>query len=133
MKFGKEFKNHLEETIPEWRDKFLCYKPLKKLLKQQVPAAAAGGGEIAIHDAPAVPSVDADRDLPEPAPRTYLGLQAWFIGILSDELDKFNDFYVDKEEEFVIRFQVLFPCPFVLIISEYVITRCLFYIFVNYN
>jgi SPX domain protein involved in polyphosphate accumulation len=34
MKFGKEFKTHLEETLPEWRDKFLCYKPLKKLLKQ---------------------------------------------------------------------------------------------------
>lgn len=33
MKFGKEFKTHLEQTLPEWRDKFLCYKPLKKLLK----------------------------------------------------------------------------------------------------
>jgi SPX domain protein involved in polyphosphate accumulation len=37
MKFGKEFKTHLEETLPEWRDKFLCYKPLKKLLKQLAP------------------------------------------------------------------------------------------------
>ncbi|KAG6741764.1 hypothetical protein POTOM_055043 [Populus tomentosa] len=37
MKFGKEFKTHLEETLPEWRDKFLCYKPLKKLLKQLPP------------------------------------------------------------------------------------------------
>ncbi|RVW80894.1 SPX domain-containing protein 4 [Vitis vinifera] len=39
MKFGKEFRTHLEETLPEWRDKFLCYKPLKKLLKT-IPTAA---------------------------------------------------------------------------------------------
>ncbi|KAK3212454.1 hypothetical protein Dsin_017160 [Dipteronia sinensis] len=79
MKFGKEFRTHLEETLPEWRDKFLCYKPLKKLLK---------------HFAPPPPSPEAP-------------LQGWFVKILNDELEKFNDFYVDKEEDFVIRFQEL--------------------------
>ncbi|CAL0299033.1 unnamed protein product [Lupinus luteus] len=79
MKFGKEFKTHLEETIPEWRDKFLCYKPLKKLLNQNLPTTN-------IH---------------------LLHPQAWFLRILNQELEKFNDFYVDKEEDFVIRFQEL--------------------------
>ncbi|KAK7266440.1 hypothetical protein RIF29_19084 [Crotalaria pallida] len=77
MKFGKEFKTHLEETIPEWRDKFLCYKPLKKLLN---------------HHLPTNPNIH-----PQP----------WFLQILNQELEKFNDFYVDKEEDFVIRFQEL--------------------------
>lgn len=83
MKFGKEFRNHLEETLPEWRDKFLCYKPLKKLLKQPPPLD------------------------PPPPPNTHTPLHDWFVSILNHELDKFNDFYVDKEEDFVIRFQEL--------------------------
>ncbi|KAL3346735.1 hypothetical protein AABB24_025268 [Solanum stoloniferum] len=82
MKFGKEFTTHLEETLPEWRDKYLCYKPLKKLLKN-LPLTDGG-------------------DNPPPH------LQDWFVRILNEELDKFNDFYVDKEEEFIIRLQVYF-------------------------
>ncbi|PHT29574.1 SPX domain-containing protein 4 [Capsicum baccatum] len=92
MKFGKEFTTHLEETLPEWRDKYLCYKPLKKLLKH-------------------LPST-ADNNLPDggdnpPPPPPPPHLQDWFVRILNEELDKFNDFYVDKEEEFIIRLQEL--------------------------
>ncbi|KAG6742907.1 hypothetical protein POTOM_053851 [Populus tomentosa] len=105
MKFGKEFKTHLEETLPEWRDKFLCYKPLKKLLKQLPPT---------------VDSLNLDRPVnfqlhPHPPPltgdvhgntnRPLVDLQEWFVRILNEELDKFNDFYVDKEEDFVICLQ----------------------------
>ncbi|KAG6384358.1 hypothetical protein SASPL_155835 [Salvia splendens] len=88
MKFGKEFRIHLEETLPEWRDKYLQYKPLKKLLKS-IPAA--------------------DNPPPDgPSPE----LHEWFVGILNEELEKFNDFYVDKEEDFIIRFQAgLFRIP----------------------
>lgn len=35
--------------------------------------------------------------------------QDWFVRLLNDELDKLNDFYVEKEEDFIIRFQVLYP------------------------
>jgi hypothetical protein len=79
MKFGKEFKTHLEETLPEWRDKFLCYKPLKKLLKQLPPT---------------VDSLNLDRPInfqlhPHPLPltgdvhgntnRPLVDLQEWFV------------------------------------------------------
>lgn len=97
MKFGKEFRTHLEETLPEWRDKFLCYKPLKKLLKH-FPSA-----DFQPHHQP-----PKDDHRPENAgTRSLVQLQDGFVGILNEELEKFNDFYVDKEEEFVIRFQVL--------------------------
>ncbi|CAN4082616.1 unnamed protein product [Withania somnifera] len=89
MKFGKEFTTHLEETLPEWRDKYLCYKPLKKLLKH-LPST---GDNLP----------DGGGNPPPSSPQ----LQDWFVRILNEELDKFNDFYVDKEEEFIIRFQEL--------------------------
>lgn len=96
MKFGKEFKTHLEETLPEWRDKFLCYKPLKKLLKS-FPNPTP---DFNLHQNTLLGPDD-------PAARPLVDLQEWFVRILNEELEKFNDFYVDKEEEFVIRFQEL--------------------------
>lgn len=94
MKFGKEFQTHLEETLPEWRDKFLCYKLLKKFLKQI--------------------SIDPDylnslhtQDASAQRGNSWNDLEDGFVRILEEELEKFNDFYVDKEEEFVIRLQEL--------------------------
>lgn len=87
MKFGKDFKNHLEETLPGWRDKFLCYKPLKKLIKHLPPD----------HPATTEPAGDNDNNVDDD----------WFVKILNEELEKFNDFYFDKEEEFVIRLKDL--------------------------
>ncbi|KAK8951252.1 SPX domain-containing protein 4 [Platanthera zijinensis] len=84
MKFGKDFRTHLDETLPEWRDKFLCYKPLKKLIKNL--------------------SVDGDEGADG---HPWIGFEDWFVRMLDEELEKFNDFYVDKEEEFVIRLQEL--------------------------
>lgn len=89
MKFGKELTIHLNETLPDWKDKYLCYKPLKKLLKTYSSSSTSAAAPL---DLNADPSVD---------------LQEWFVRILNEELEKFNDFYVDKEEEFVIRFQEL--------------------------
>ncbi|KAG2714246.1 hypothetical protein I3760_03G017700 [Carya illinoinensis] len=102
MKFGKEFTTHLEETLPEWRDKFLCYKPLKKLLKQHFPNPTTPDSNLHQNHHNNTSSTHALDNQP-----TLVDLHEWFIRILKEELDKFNDFYVDKEEEFVIRFQEL--------------------------
>lgn len=96
MKFGKEFSIHLEETLPEWRDKYLCYKPLKKLLKNFPDPSSSSVATL-------------------PPPTAGEQLHEWFVKILSEELEKFNDFYVDKEEEFVIRFQVFIICQTILL------------------
>lgn len=91
----------MEETIPEWRDKFLCYKLLKKLLKL-LPTAAVDALPPPFNFHQRL----SDGGWPR-ASRPLGDLQDWFVGILNDELDKLNDFYVDKEEDFIIRFQVL--------------------------
>lgn len=116
MKFGKEFSMHLEETLPEWRDKYLCYKLLKKLLKN-IPA-----GDSTLNPSP----VDGDDTVPMLPLHT---LQDWFVGILNDELEKFNDFYVDKEEEFIIRFQVFssYICISVITSTFHIFNLCRYF------
>ncbi|XP_048434938.1 SPX domain-containing protein 4-like [Pyrus x bretschneideri] len=106
MKLAKFRRTHLEETLPEWRDKFLCYKLLKKLLKH-LPATVA-----------TIAAVDSlPRHLEFLPANAHLAvadgsgefhpLGELFVPILNEELKKLNDFYVDKKEEFVIRFQEL--------------------------
>lgn len=103
MKFGKVLQNHLLETIPEWRNKFLCYKTLKQLLKPFYGAVDFQPDVLPVSSI-AVGLLD---DCSGNGNMSSVHLQARFISILNEELDKFNDFYVDKEEEFVIRFKVL--------------------------
>lgn len=92
----------MEETLPAWRDKFLCYKPLKKLLKRHFPNPTTPDSNLHQNHHDNTASTHGLDNQP-----TLVDLHEWFIRILNEELDKFNDFYVDKEEEFVIRFQVL--------------------------
>lgn len=118
MKFGKEFRIHLEETLPNWRDKFLCYKPLKKLLKHIPVTADSFIADDNFHDyqrqvdaaaGDAVADMDGDlkpQDLPERS-RQLMDFHEWFVRILNEELVKFNEFYMDKEEDFIIRLQEL--------------------------
>ncbi|KAL2925525.1 SPX domain-containing protein 4 [Bienertia sinuspersici] len=128
MKFGKEFRTHLEETLPEWREKFLCYKPLKKLLKRFPHTISVNN--IINHNPFNInniintqnqddlghnnggPTVGAGVGGPSSSGSGFTErsmsleeFQDWFVRLLNDELDKLNDFYVEKEEDFVIRFQ----------------------------
>ncbi|CAK9162938.1 unnamed protein product [Ilex paraguariensis] len=104
MKFGKEFGIHLEETLPEWRDKYLCYKPLKKLLKNIPSTADSSLLLIRADNLRLQQPGDAVDGIDHPPLADH---QDCFIRILNEELQKFNDFYVDKEEEFIIRLQEL--------------------------
>ncbi|CAD6247642.1 unnamed protein product [Miscanthus lutarioriparius] len=98
MKFGKSLNNQIVETLPDWRDKFLSYKDLKKRLKQIGSGAGAGErrskrqrvGDGGGGSSPAM--------TPE---------EAGFVALLDAELDKFNAFFLEKEEDYVIRLKEL--------------------------
>lgn len=86
MKFGKRLKQQIQESLPEWRDKYLSYKELKKLVR-----------------------------LISAAPPTLLNgslefgkTEAEFVYLLNNEIDKFNGFFMEKEEDFIIRHMVMF-------------------------
>ncbi|XP_018822225.1 SPX domain-containing protein 1-like [Juglans microcarpa x Juglans regia] len=103
MKFWKILNSLIEETLPEWRDKFLSYKDLKKQLKLIYPK------DDDTHKMPdkrprldSDPNVDASYCPPELSKEVDD-----FVRLLEDEIDKFNGFFVDKEEEYVIRWKEL--------------------------
>lgn len=94
MKFGKSLTNQIEQTLPEWRDKFLSYKELKKRLKLIDPKRKSGD--------------DCDR----PSKRTRISDEVMsneeidFVQLLEKEVEKFNSFFVEKEEEYIIKLKV---------------------------
>ncbi|KAI4377340.1 hypothetical protein MLD38_014985 [Melastoma candidum] len=98
MKFGKSLSNQIEETLPEWRDKFLSYKDLKKRLKLIEPKAA-GDGERSIKRKRAEACGGEGGVIPEEDDE--------FLRLLEHELEKFNTFFVEQEEEYVIRLKEL--------------------------
>lgn len=92
MKFGKRLKQHIQDSIPGWKDKFLSYKDLKKLLKlissAQTTAAAA-------------PLLNLNGSMVE-----YGKAESEFVYLLNNEIEKFNTFFVEQEEDFIIRHKV---------------------------
>ncbi|KAL8500310.1 hypothetical protein ACS0TY_020056 [Phlomoides rotata] len=85
MKFGKRLKQQTEQSLPEWRDKFLSYKELKKLVKLISSAAPS--------------TLNKSLD--------YGKAEAEFMYLLNNEIDKFNAFFMEQEEDFVIRHKEL--------------------------
>lgn len=94
MKFGKSLSAQIEETLPEWRDKFLSYKELKKRLKR----ITVGDQSRPVKR----PKLGDENELAAIATEE----EEDFIKLLEAELEKFNGFFVEKEEEYIIRQKV---------------------------
>lgn len=98
MKFWKILSYLILQTLPDWRDKFLSYKDLKKQLKLIYP-------------------INGDHDASRPIKRPKLTAEEResdaimmevnnFVCLLEAEIEKFNNFVVEKEEEYIIRWKV---------------------------
>uniref|UniRef100_A0A453SE92 SPX domain-containing protein n=1 Tax=Aegilops tauschii subsp. strangulata TaxID=200361 RepID=A0A453SE92_AEGTS len=104
MKFGKSLSSQIVETLPEWRDKFLSYKDLKKRLKL-IGLGADGEERQAKRARVSEPAGDGDETAAAAA-AAMTPEEADFMRLLEAELDKFNSFFVEKEEEYIIRQKV---------------------------
>ncbi|KAK3017289.1 hypothetical protein RJ639_006393 [Escallonia herrerae] len=80
MKFGKRLKQQIQETLPGWRDKFLSYKDLKKLVRLISSAPPLLNGSTT----------------------EYEKTEAGFVYLLNNEIEKFNAFFMEQEEDFII-------------------------------
>ncbi|KAK4422167.1 SPX domain-containing protein 2 [Sesamum alatum] len=106
MKFWKILRKLLDEIFPDWQDKFISYKDLKKQLKLISPVTE-----------PSKNHVDYDNERSNKRPRLgddrmEVGDEVTnemkdFVKLLEGEIKKFNGFFVDKEEEYIIRFKLL--------------------------
>lgn len=83
MKFGKQLKQQMQGTLPGWRDKFLSYKLLKQLVKQISSPTLSNGSQV-----------------------EYGVAEKEFVCLLNSEIEKFNTFFMEQEEDFVIRHKV---------------------------
>ena len=84
MKFGTLLRNSANET-PELQNLYSCYKLLKKRLKRLPDRHSAGVGDQADL---------ADR-------------QHGFVMTLNEDVQQFNELFIEKEEESVIRLRSL--------------------------
>ncbi|KAI3692444.1 hypothetical protein L6452_32260 [Arctium lappa] len=106
MKFGKSLSNQIEETLPEWRDKFLSYKELKKRLKLITPQDKSADNynrpakrpRVSCQDCTVVACVGGGEMSRE---------EVDFVELLEQEVEKFNSFFVEKEEEYIIKLKEL--------------------------
>ncbi|XP_044483961.1 SPX domain-containing protein 2-like [Mangifera indica] len=100
MKYGKRLRNEVERSFPEWRGEFISYKQLKKQLNLIDPVSR-----------------------PRKRPRISIGeifdtgygrndvnsmtVNVGFTRLLDEEMQKVNTFYIDKEEDYIIRLKEL--------------------------
>ncbi|KAI3802994.1 hypothetical protein L1987_31141 [Smallanthus sonchifolius] len=99
MKFGKSLSNQIGETLPEWRDKFLSYKELKKRLKLIKPQDKSSDD----CNRPAKRTRISDDDSTATARGELSKEEIDFVQLLEQEVEKFNSFFVEKEEEYIIK------------------------------
>lgn len=75
----------IEQTLPEWKDKFLSYKDLKKQLKLIYPNKRQRVDDDGINR----------KEIND------------FVVLLEEEIEKFNSFFIEKEEDYIIQLKVL--------------------------
>lgn len=96
MKYGKRLRDEIERCLPEWRGEFISYKQLKKQLNLIDPVSRAKkrSAGISIEDFFLAGNGRVDVNFMK------------FNQLLDVELHKVNTFYIDKEEDHVIRLKV---------------------------
>ncbi|CAN1216837.1 SPX domain-containing protein 2 [Linum perenne] len=107
MKFGKSLSNQIDDTLPEWRDKFLSYKELKKRLKLIHPNRGGGSDRPEKRQRLDADCSSAVLDMEAATAESMTEEEFDFIMLLEAELEKFNAFFVEKEEEYIIRLKEL--------------------------
>ncbi|KAL4297833.1 hypothetical protein GQ457_12G020250 [Hibiscus cannabinus] len=104
MKFCKSLSILIEEALPDWRDKFLPYKDLKKQLKLIYPK---DGNDKQPIKRSRLDSTDGGDGGPKEEENEVPKEVMDFVLLLEAEVEKFNAFFVEKEEDYVIKWREL--------------------------
>eukprot|EP00879_Flechtneria_rotunda_P022352 GHRR01023583.1.p1 GENE.GHRR01023583.1~~GHRR01023583.1.p1 ORF type:complete len:199 (+),score=78.09 GHRR01023583.1:395-991(+) len=105
MKFGKLLKETTEGMGPEMEDLFVRYKELKKHLKAMKKQQKKDvDGETSLEDDDLV---DASASGNHEQGDALSAEEMAFVNTLNEDLLRFNRFFIDKEEDSVIKLQAL--------------------------
>ncbi|KAL0407638.1 UNVERIFIED_CONTAM: SPX domain-containing protein 2 [Sesamum radiatum] len=109
MKFWKILRKLLDEIFPDWQDKFISYKDLKKQLKLISPVTESSKNLVDDDNERSNkrPRLGDDRMEEGDEGKEVTNEMKDFVKLLEGEIKKFNGFFVDKEEEYIIRFKLL--------------------------
>lgn len=101
MKFGKRLRDIVDCSFPEWKPNFMSYKDLKKRIAANIPV-----DDVEPHTPDECRLRPADS-LPPDAQRAALNAHAPFFVQFRREVEKVNDFFIEKQEDFVIEHEQL--------------------------
>ena len=90
MKFGKHLRESIEAIQPEWAETFLCYKSLKRQITACLEEEEPSGGASASASAPASHEKKGNMRA------------NCFTHALTAEVNRLSDFFIDKEEDFLM-------------------------------
>ncbi|GLI68571.1 hypothetical protein VaNZ11_013037 [Volvox africanus] len=107
MKFGKVLKVSSENMPMEMHDLFLRYKELKKQIKMIPVCKDAGAGEKQSSVSPDESGTGSGSTGAAITATVLSPEEQAFITTLNEDLARFNRYFIEKEEEAVIRIQAL--------------------------
>lgn len=129
MKFGKQLKETVSESLPEWQPNFIDYKELKRRINGNAQTVVSGDVDCSVDMVNALEvssssratmsvAVSASSNVGEVEVGRGATTRAVtmddssanpdeFLNALKFEVEKVNNFYLDMEEDFIIRFQFL--------------------------
>ncbi|KAI9604080.1 hypothetical protein H4Q26_003692 [Puccinia striiformis f. sp. tritici PST-130] len=106
MKFGKQLQ---AQQVPTWTAYYLDYKGLKKIINSLAKGRPADAALLAAGISPAIvhsSSVDSDQQSTPSENNLKLHKAAFFFK-LERELEKINEFYLQKESDLKVRLRTL--------------------------
>ncbi|KAI3743631.1 hypothetical protein L1987_61341 [Smallanthus sonchifolius] len=95
MQFWKILKKLIDDVLPDWRDEFLYYKDLKKQLKRIYSGDGGSNKRMKLISGDKVDSVADEKEIDT------------FVTLCQEQIDKFNNFVLDKQEWYIIIIEVL--------------------------
>lgn len=108
MKFGKTLRATAEGAGPEWSPMFMNYKDLKRCIAAGLEAEAASSAEELVGVAErGKGGAEGTAEERTGKVREAVRGDSGFFDILKQEVDKVNEFFLDKQEDFIIEHRQL--------------------------
>lgn len=95
MHYRKLIQKLIDAMLPDWKDKFVDYKDLKKQLKRVYSGDSRCNKRMKLSTGDEIESVAVEKEVVD------------FVKLCQEQTDKLNDFVLEKQEWYIIKMEVL--------------------------